>query len=81
VKRDEVEIVVSVVGTDDVSLQPVHGRKSYDGVDLVWGAHHADIISQTSDTTYTIDLTKFSTTETTKPTADFPYPRKRTKGP
>src|SRR6185295_3592440 len=44
--REEVEFAVSVVGTDDTSLQPVHARHGYQPTDLLWGARLADVLSE-----------------------------------
>ena len=43
------EIIATLVGTDDTSLQPVHARKQYEGADILWGARHADILSENKD--------------------------------
>jgi inward rectifier potassium channel len=73
--RDEVEIMISVVGTDDTSLQPVHARRRYVMSDVLWGARLADILSELPDGTIELDLRKFHDTVPTKPTASFPYPK------
>jgi inward rectifier potassium channel len=74
-KRDEVELMVTVVGTDDTSLQPVHARKRYLDTDIVWGARHADILSETEDGNIVLDVRRFHDIEPTKPIDGFPYPR------
>lgn len=71
---DEVELIVTVVGIDDTSLQSVHGRRRYTHEDIVWGARHADIIEVAPDDALIIDLTKFHELTPTAPTSDFPYP-------
>jgi len=73
--RDEVELLVTVVGTDDTSLQPVHARKRYLDHDIVWGARHADILSEDADGNLIVDVRKFHDIVPTVPLADFPYPR------
>ena len=70
---EEIEFVVSVVGTDDTSLQPVHAQRHYGHTDVVWGARHADILSEAKDGTITLDLTKFHDTIRTQATPEFPY--------
>ena len=70
---EELEFVVSVVGTDDTSLQPVHARRHYTHRDVIWGARHADILTELADGTIILDLTKFHDTQPTRATADFPY--------
>lgn len=72
---EEVEIGVSVVGTDDTSLQPVHARYRYFPKDLVWGARLADVLSDLPHGRIKLDLSKFHDVVPTKPTATFPYPR------
>jgi hypothetical protein len=64
-----------VVGTDDTSLQPVHGRTRYMLDDIVWGARHADVLRELPDGRLELDITKFDDLIATEPTADFPYPR------
>jgi inward rectifier potassium channel len=76
--RDEVEITVSVVGTDDTSLQPVHMRKRYEEKNVLWGARLADILSERPDGRLELDVRRFHDTEPTEPTAAFPYPRTST---
>ncbi len=72
---EEVELIVSLVGTDDTSLQPIHARHSYDAKDIVWGARHADVLSEEPDGTMTLDLRKFHDVEPTRPMDGFPYPQ------
>ncbi len=74
-ERDEIEIMISVVGTDDTSLQPVHARRRYQMSDVLWGARLDDILSEKPDGTIQLDLRKFHDTVPTKPTASFPYPK------
>lgn len=73
--RDEVELAVSVVGTDDTSLQPVHARRRYQMKDILWGARLADVLSELPDGRLQLDLRKFHDTVPTQATATFPYPR------
>ncbi len=72
--RDEVEIIVTVVGTDDTSLQPVHARRRYVDSDIAWGARLADVLSVRGDGCLVLDLERFHHLTPTSPTADFPYP-------
>jgi inward rectifier potassium channel len=73
--KDEVELAISVVGTDDTSLQPVHGRHRYLAKDIAWGARPADILSEKPDGTIQLDLRRFHEVIPTEPTEAFPYPR------
>jgi inward rectifier potassium channel len=72
---NEMEFLASVVGTDDVSLQPVHGRHRYLDTDVVWGARHVDILTERADGQIEMDVRKFHDVTPTAPTATFPYPR------
>jgi inward rectifier potassium channel len=74
-ERDEIEITASVMGTDDTSLQPVHGRRRYETKDIVWGARPADVLSETPDGRLQLDVTKFDAIVATQPTETFPYPK------
>jgi len=74
-REQEVELLASVTGTDDTSLQPVHARWRYLSEDIVWGARHADILSERPDGLIKMDVSKFDDLVPTEPTADFPYPQ------
>jgi inward rectifier potassium channel len=71
----EVELLCGVVGTDDTSLQPVHARHTYVDREIVFGARHADILSENPDGSLTLDLRRFHDTVPSAPTEVFPYPR------
>ncbi|MGH7436429.1 MAG: ion channel [Polyangiaceae bacterium] len=73
--RQEVEVLVSVVGVDDTSLQPVHARKQYEDRDVVWGARHGDIISEDATGNVILDIGRFHHVVPTEPVEGFPYPR------
>ena len=72
---DEIELAVTVVGTDDTSLQPVHGRHRYLLDDIVWGARLSDVLSELPDGRLQLDLWRFHEIEPSLPTETFPYPR------
>lgn len=72
---DEIELVVNVVGTDDTSLQPVHARRRYVASEFVWGARHADVLSELPDGRLQLDVGRFNVIVPTDPTTTFPYPR------
>ncbi len=57
--KDETEILVSMVGTDDTSFQPVHARHTYSHTDIVFGARPADILTERPDGKLVVDLSKF----------------------
>jgi len=73
--RQDGEFLVTIVGTDDTSLQQVHARARYLDRDVVWGARHADILSEDSDGNIVADVRRFDEIEPTEPTDGFPYPR------
>jgi inward rectifier potassium channel len=73
-RRDEVELLCGVVGTDDASLQPVHARHTYADREIVFGARHADILTENPDGSITLDLRRFHEVVPTQPAPDFPYP-------
>ena len=74
----EVELQVLVVGLDDILMQTVHAQHRYFTDQIVWGARHADVLSETPDGHLMLDLTKFHHVEQTPPTAEFPYPETST---
>jgi inward rectifier potassium channel len=74
-ESDEIELLVTLVGVDDTSLQPVHARKLYRTDAFIWGARHADLLSEAPDGGLIVDLRKFHDSIPTLPTPDFPYPR------
>jgi inward rectifier potassium channel len=72
--KHEIEVIATIVGTDDTSLQPVHARYRWEAPAVKWGARHRDILTENPDGSILVDLSKFHETEPTQPTADFPYP-------
>lgn len=79
-KLDEVEIAVSVVGTDDISLQPVHARRLYLTEEVRWGARPADILRERPDGLIELDVRRFDDVVATEATPEFPYPAKSAAG-
>jgi inward rectifier potassium channel len=72
--EQELELGVLVVGLDDVTMQTVHASHRYFLRQILWGARHADVLSEVSDGELVLDLRKFHDTEPTAPIPDFPYP-------
>ncbi|HZU81776.1 MAG TPA: ion channel [Polyangiaceae bacterium] len=72
-RRDEVELLVTVVGVDDTSMQPVHARRRYLADDIVWGARHADILDEDEHGSLVVDLNRFHDLVPTTPIDGFPY--------
>jgi inward rectifier potassium channel len=71
----ETELMVTVVGTDDTSLTPVHAQKHYLHTDVQWGARHVDILTEEPNGDLTLDLRRFHDVMPTEPTPAFPYPK------
>jgi len=59
---EEIEILCTVSGTDDVSLQPVNGRHVYAARDLAWGSRLADVLEELPDGRLQLDLRRFHDT-------------------
>jgi inward rectifier potassium channel len=70
----EAELLVSVTGIDDTSMQNVHARTTYDHTAIAWGMRMADLIDDTP-AAFIVDLTKFDDLVATQATEAFPYPR------
>ena len=64
-----------VVGLDDILMQTVHASHRYFASQIVWGARHADVLSEAPSGDLILDLRKFHDIEPTAPTEGFPYPR------
>ena len=57
--RDEIEIIVSLTGVDDTSMQQVHARKRYLDHEVLFGMRHADMLSTRADGTLVLDIDRF----------------------
>lgn len=55
----EAELVVTVVGTDDTTLQPVHAGARYADHEIVFGVRLADVLSELPDGRLRVDLADF----------------------
>ena len=73
--NDETELSLMVVGLDETSMQPIHASHQYFTRQILWGARHADILSEAENGDLVLDLNKFHDTEPTAPSPQFPYPR------
>jgi inward rectifier potassium channel len=80
-KQIEAELLVSVVGVDDTSLQPVHARCTYADHEILWGARPVDVLIEREDGRLVLDMTRFHEVMETEPTEHFPYPPSRPGGP
>jgi inward rectifier potassium channel len=77
----EIELQVSVVGIDDITMQPAHGQHRFFTHQILWGYRMADVLSEDADGDLVLDLRKFQHTEPTVPTDAFPYPRPKSAEP
>ena len=71
--RDEVEFLITLVGTDDTSYQPVHARRTYEHGAVAWGARHADVLSETPEGDLVLDVRRFHALVATAASEAFPY--------
>jgi inward rectifier potassium channel len=71
----EAELIISLTGLDETSSQSLHANGRYGHADVVWGARHADILSELPDGRVRMDMTRFHDIVPTARTAGFPYPR------
>ena len=72
-EKDEVEIILTLQGTDELSVQQLHAQTRYDAKDIRWGARHADMLSERPDGRLRLDMRKFHEVVPTQPTDEFPY--------
>ncbi len=54
----EIELSLTISGTDDLFMQSVHAARRYTSKELAWGHRLVDIMTDTGDT-LVLDLTKF----------------------
>lgn len=73
-KADEVELVVTLIGVDEHSMQPVHARHTYVDGDILWGSRLADVLSEQGDGSLILDLRRFHDVVPAVATPTFPYP-------
>jgi inward rectifier potassium channel len=73
--KTEVEFVLLMTGLDETSSQTLHAQGRYDHTQIVWGARHADVLSELPDGRLKLDLTQFHKVVPTEAAEDFPYPK------
>lgn len=61
--EQEAEIACAVVGIDDTSLQPIHGRKVWGDKEILYGHRLADMLDPRPDGTLHVHLAKFDEVE------------------
>jgi inward rectifier potassium channel len=64
IKRDEIELIVTLTGTDELSAQRLWAQTRYVDKDIVWGARYADVLSELPDGRLRIDMSRFHETVT-----------------
>jgi inward rectifier potassium channel len=62
--EQEVELQVLMVGLDDTSMQTIHASHHYFANQILFGARHADLLTEASDGALVLDLRKFHEVET-----------------
>lgn len=62
----EFDIYVMLVGLDDITMQIVHASHQYFPPQILWNTRHVDILSEKSDGSLVLDLTKFHDVEAVK---------------
>ena len=58
-EKASAEIIVSVLGLDEIFAQTVHARYSYRAGDILWGQRFVDILERQPDGSLSIDYTYF----------------------
>ena len=74
-ERDEIEFILTLSGTDELSVQKLHAQTRYEAKLIRWGARHADMLSERPDGRLQLDMREFQRLVPTAPTPTFPYPR------
>ena len=64
---ESAEIVVTVTGIDEITVQPVHARTSYLAHEVLWDHRFADVFIETEDRRLAIDYRLFHETEPIEP--------------
>jgi inward rectifier potassium channel len=72
--RDEVELIITLVGTDEISAQSLHAQKHYPHDRIRFGMRHADMLSELPDGRLRLDMARFHDVVPTTASEDFPYP-------
>ncbi len=74
----EAEIACAVVGIDDTSLQPIHGKKVWSDADILFGHRLADMLDPQPDGKLWVHINRFDDVEP-DPTPAPPPHRKKTR--
>ena len=71
--QQEFEFTISLLGIDETSLQPVYAAHTYFDNEVRWGMRPADMLSETSEGDFVVDVRHFDALVATPPAPDFPY--------
>lgn len=71
--KEEVEFVLTLSGTDELSVQQLHAQTRYEAKQIRWGARHADMLSERPDGKLRLDMRQFHEVVETRRTDEFPY--------
>jgi len=74
IAKAEVELTLTLNGTDETSGQSLHAAWTYADHLVRWGARHSDMLSDLPPNGLLLDVTKFDDLTATSPTESFPYP-------
>jgi inward rectifier potassium channel len=72
-ERDEVELIITLIGIDELSAQTLHAQARYFASQIRWGVRHADLLSELPDGRLRLDMTRFHHVVPTRKTETFPY--------
>ncbi len=66
-QRDEVEFILTLSGTDELSAQMLYAQTRYDAGAIRWNARHADMLSERPDGRLRLDMSRFHEVVATPP--------------
>ena len=69
----EVELLVMVVGYDDITMSAVHAGHRYSDAQIAWGARHVNVLTETPEGDLILDVRRFHEIESTPATPAFPH--------
>ncbi len=72
-ERDEVELYLTLSGTDELSAQLHWAQARYLAAQIRWGVRHADMLSELPDGRLRLDMSRFHQLVATRRTERFPY--------
>jgi inward rectifier potassium channel len=72
--KDEIELMITLRGSDETSGQLLHARKTYYDGEIRWGSRYADMLSEGPNGVFVVDMNVFDDVLPSKATPTFPYP-------